>query len=241
MKTSIFIIVLLTSNVSTNNVSIPLVYGGKSARKGQFPHQARIQLLDGRLHCSASIISHRWILTAKHCLLNDYSNYRVVVGSVNAGSGDQYKIEKGIGHSGDIHRDIAMMKVTPKIKFNKNVKAIQLGNSKIGKGVKVTASGWGDTENGMPNTLKYAHFKTLSNQECNKKASATDLVPLKDTDLCAIAKNKGVCHGDSGSGLISGGKLVGVVSRGIPCAQGYPDVYIRVSHFTSWINKNMKT
>lgn len=42
-------------------------------------------------------------------------------------------------------------------------------------------------------------------------------------------------QGDSGGPLVVNGSQVGIVSFGRPCAVGYPDVYTRVSSFTSWI------
>ncbi|KAL6448591.1 hypothetical protein ACFW04_000458 [Cataglyphis niger] len=49
----------------------------------------------------------------------------------------------------------------------------------------------------------------------------------------------GTTKGDSGSPLVVNGSQVGIVSFGSPCAVGYPDVFTRVSSFTSWIIKNL--
>lgn len=47
-------------------------------------------------------------------------------------------------------------------------------------------------------------------------------------------------QGDSGGPLVANGSQIGIVSFGRPCAVGYPDVYTRVSSFTSWIIGKMK-
>lgn len=50
--------------------------------------------------------------------------------------------------------------------------------------------------------------------------------------ICGFeAEGKGTCRGDSGGPLMSNGKLVGIVSRGKPCALGVPDIYVKVSYF----------
>lgn len=44
-------------------------------------------------------------------------------------------------------------------------------------------------------------------------------------------------QGDSGGPLICNGKLMGIVSWGISCANPrYPGVYTKVSNYVDWIN-----
>lgn len=63
--------------------------------------------------------------------------------------------------------------------------------------------------------------------------------------MCAVNKDGvGACQGDSGGPLVdvsdpANKALVGIVSFGIPCAKGYPDVYTRVYSFLDWIERNM--
>ncbi|GBP77386.1 Chymotrypsin-1 [Eumeta japonica] len=60
--------------------------------------------------------------------------------------------------------------------------------------------------------------------------------PVVDTQICSLTRaGEGACHGDSGGPLIEGDSLVGIVSWGMPCARGYPDVYTRVFAFKTWI------
>ena len=55
--------------------------------------------------------------------------------------------------------------------------------------------------------------------------------------ICAGEKGKGPCHGDSGGPLVDNhGYLVGIVSWGYGCAQGYPGVFMETSSFVDWVN-----
>nr|CAD7578391.1 unnamed protein product [Timema californicum] len=62
-----------------------------------------------------------------------------------------------------------------------------------------------------------------------KKYLADDDLPEEDGD------NE---EGDSGGPLAFGGRVVGIVSWGSPCALGFPDVYVRVSEYVDWITTN---
>lgn len=55
--------------------------------------------------------------------------------------------------------------------------------------------------------------------------------------MCTFTQvGEGMCNGDSGGPLVYGTELVGVISWGVPCAQGKPDVYTRISSVYSWIS-----
>lgn len=42
--------------------------------------------------------------------------------------------------------------------------------------------------------------------------------------------------GDSGGPLVNNGVIVGIVSWGVPCSMGFPDVYTRIESYHSWID-----
>jgi secreted trypsin-like serine protease len=43
------------------------IVGGVKALKGEFPHQALL-VRKGYLMCSTSLIDHKWVVTAAHCV-----------------------------------------------------------------------------------------------------------------------------------------------------------------------------
>lgn len=47
-------------------------------------------------------------------------------------------------------------------------------------------------------------------------------------------------QGDSGGPLIKGQEVIGIVSGGIPCALGYPDVYSNVFYQVEAVKKKLK-
>ncbi|KAL0124391.1 hypothetical protein PUN28_006312 [Cardiocondyla obscurior] len=68
-------------------------------------------------------------------------------------------------------------------------------------------------------------------------------IPLATTDVapagspCTLS-GWGTTSGDSGGPLVAEGVQIGIVSFGVPCARGAPDVFTKVSAFTDWIQEN---
>ena len=74
----------------------------------------------------------------------------------------------------------------------------------------------------------------------------------KDDFICASGIKpfvEGVCSGDSGGPLMkidtknADTQIIGIVSMGVKygCISVIPDVYVRVSQYVPWINKNLET
>merc|ERR550519_317494 len=61
---------------------LPYIFNGKDVdMPGKYPWQVSLQTLSGFHFCGGSLISARWVLTARHCTNGKYpSKIRVVVG-----------------------------------------------------------------------------------------------------------------------------------------------------------------
>lgn len=78
---------------------------------------------------------------------------------------------------------------------------------------------------------------TLNNLDCVSRHTDYGVYVTED-NLCAYSmqRGRGMCNYNAGSPLvIDNRELIGLVSFGHPCAVGRPDVFVRVSHFYSWI------
>ncbi|XP_069354104.1 uncharacterized protein [Maniola hyperantus] len=221
---------------------LPRIVGGEDAPEGGAPYQASLRSLFNSHFCGGSIISNRWILTAAHCTVGQSAfSIKVVVGTNSLTSGgDKYSVEKIIVHekynSMLISNDVSVVRVATEIEFNDLVQPIALPDSNTEGGADLILTGWGRISypGNLPNKLQIIELSALSVADCQK--IYTNVNQVYDTQICSLTKaGEGACHGDSGGPLVEDGKVVGVVSWGVPCAKGYPDVYTRVFAFKDWI------
>ncbi|CAG9792553.1 unnamed protein product [Diatraea saccharalis] len=74
-------------------------------------------------------------------------------------------------------------------------------------------------------------------------SSTVDAIELNDEPVMKgehlLLTGWGTTSGDSGGPLVREGRQVGVVSWGVPCAKGKPDVYTKVEAFMRWIEKTL--
>ncbi|XP_018403822.1 PREDICTED: transmembrane protease serine 3-like [Cyphomyrmex costatus] len=224
----------------------PHIIGGKDAPVGKFPYQISLKYF-GSHRCGGSIIDNRNILTAAHCvdgLEDSVDNLKVHVGTnlLNV-PGDVYNVESvSVNSNYDgylLINDVALVHLKNPITYNKLVQPINLTTSDAGlEGKPCTLSGWGTTWLGgsTPNKLQEIELIVYPHKDCKRSDSK-----VTDSHICTLTKTgQGACHGDSGGPLVANGAQIGIVSYGVPCAVGFPDVYTRVSSFISWINAHLK-
>ncbi|OXU29928.1 hypothetical protein TSAR_004391 [Trichomalopsis sarcophagae] len=223
----------------------PRIVGGQDAPDGKYPHQVSLR---APFHfCGGSILNSRWILTAAHCVVGRSGNAVTVVAGthlLNGGSEQVFKSEYIVWHEkyngGLFINDVGLIRVDRDIVFNKKVQPIPLPNEDFSKvDYPVVLTGWGRTQAGgpIPNNLQEINLKVISQTKCNEKMS----VAITKSHICTLTKiGEGACNGDSGGPLVADGIQVGIVSFGMPCARGMPDVFTRVYTFISWINEKME-
>jgi trypsin len=88
----------------------------------------------------------------------------------------------------------------------------------------------------IPNNLQWLDTSVLTNDDCRSRHSIINAARVFDNTICTFRQaGQGMCMGDSGGPLVAGGSVVGSVSWGIACAQGFPDVFARTSSHREWI------
>ncbi|CAG4995466.1 unnamed protein product [Parnassius apollo] len=211
------------------------IVGGTKAPNGSAPYQVSLRYFGTRHFCGASIITTRVILTAAHCVDRMKPHYLIAVVGTNQlnSGGTLYPIRKIVRHEDYdnqvIKNDIALVFTLMEIRFGPNVDAIELNNEPVMPGEKLLLTGWGTTSypGKAPNDLMRLELNAVSFEDCQE--AHKDINQVFETQICALTKEgEGACHGDSGGPLVREGRQVGVVSWGLPCAKGKPDVYTKV-------------
>ncbi|XP_058832040.1 chymotrypsin-2-like isoform X2 [Topomyia yanbarensis] len=251
MKIKIIICALVASVAGDeqpgDNDYIKEIVGGHEAAPGAAPYQVSLQQFSFHV-CGGAIIGDSWILTAAHCVFKSKpTQLQVLVGtnSLDVG-GKRYDAEKFIIHNRyDMpmyYNDIALIKLETKLEFNNNVSAIPYSEKTIPENATLTLTGWGRTSilgDAVPVNLQTIELQYVNNEECQQRWGNKSSLDIGQ--VCTFTRTgEGVCKGDSGGPLTYQNQLVGVVSLGVPCARGIPDVYSRVSYYHEWITTNIK-
>lgn len=133
-----------------------------------------------------------------------------------------------------IKNDVGMIKVDA-IDFTEKIQPVVLDEEYVEGNKSCILSGWGVKDNKIPDDLQHLKSTTMSFEDCKK----AHFVEVGVNEICTINPvGEGGCSSDSGGPLVKEiddiKKQIGIVSWGIPCGKGYPDVYARVSSYVTW-------
>ncbi|XP_065171780.1 LOW QUALITY PROTEIN: chymotrypsin-2-like [Atheta coriaria] len=239
---------LKSSELSPDNGRI---MGGATAPKGAFPYQVSLRNLENKHFCGGSIITARHVLSAAHCFVGASPDRIIVVVGTNLlnKGGFTHKVEKIVSHEGYVKEtylnDIAILTVNPRFNINApGISIVPLASRSrvVTNGEKLFASGWGFDDypkEDSPNSMQYIQLTGMDAATCASKMPGS---PIKSGHICTQdQKGLGTCMGDSGGPLVDVGGYKGIVSWGIPCAQGKPDVFTSVAYYKHWIEEKQKT
>ncbi|XP_053684103.1 chymotrypsin-2-like [Sabethes cyaneus] len=223
------------------------IVGGSNAAEGQFPYQVSLRSAANSHFCGGSIINTNWAMSAAHCTVGrTVANTIVVAGSLllNAG-GTTHQAQTIVNHpaysSLTLANDISLVRVATPFVFSPTVGSVELESNFIESATGAQASGWGQTTHpgSIPNHLQWVNVDIITLAACRGAHNAVNAARVHDNTICTQSPvGVGMCMGDSGGPLSHAGFQQGIVSWGIACAQGFPDVFARVSSHRAWVLEN---
>ncbi|QNE19395.1 serine protease [Kribbella qitaiheensis] len=190
-------------------------------------------------YCGATLVKANKIVTAAHCVTESRSSYTAIQGrdSLSSTAGKTSKISKiwkdpqygrVAGH------DVAVMTLTTPFTGVATL-PLETSRSADAVGAQSTVYGWGDTEQtGPADRFQKVLVPVLGDAYCGDVYASDGYVA--NGEICAGYKEGGKdsCQGDSGGPLVLNGRLFGVVSWGIGCADaGNPGVYAEVATYAT--------
>ncbi|KAF5284116.1 hypothetical protein FQR65_LT00116 [Abscondita terminalis] len=239
---NLVLVLIILGLCATSLAGTDRIVGGSAAADGQYPYQVSLRSNQNSHFCGGSVINSNWVLTAAHCVYGKSGSSMMVVTGTNYlhGGGSFYRVTQVIWHesydpSNNVN-DIALLRVYGSIAYNSKVQPILLSDNTPSPGTALVLSGWGLTSypsQQLPSYLQHIQLTAISLNQCYGALSG---MPVSGGNLCTFkAPGQGACQGDSGGPLTGNGKQVGVVSWGIPCAKGVPDVFTNVAVYRNWI------
>ncbi|XP_004928951.1 clotting factor C isoform X2 [Bombyx mori] len=228
-------IILPSSNRSDQNTCgrvmlnrpIPLVLNGVPTLEGQWPWQIALyqtQRVDNKYICGGTLVSHRHIITAAHCVTRKGSqrlvnkdtltvylgkhNLRTSVDGVQIRFVSQIIIHPEYNAS-TFSRDVSILELKDRVTYSKWVQPACLWpsnqitlNNIVGK--KGSVVGWGFDETGVATEeLSLVEMPVVDTETCIRSYSEFFVRFTSEYTYCAGYRDgTSVCNGDSGGGMV---------------------------------------
>ena len=190
--------------------------------------------------CGATLVAANKIVTAAHCSQESAGTYTAIQGRdvlSNTSTGQESAISSiwvDPAYGSQPGHDVAVMTLATPFTGVPTL-ALETSTAADAAGADSVVYGWGATEGtGPANTFQKVTVPVLGDAYCNDAYASQGYVA--NGEICAGYEDGGKdsCQGDSGGPLVLNGRLFGVVSWGIGCADaGNPGVYAEVATYAS--------
>jgi trypsin len=197
-------------------------------------------------YCGSTLVAANKIVTAAHCTTEPASTYTAIQGRdvlSDKSTGKESKISNiwvDPQYGQQPGHDVAVLTLAtpfdgvPTLALETDKAADKVGAASI-------VYGWGDTEGtGPADTFQKVDVPVLGDAYCAKAYASEGYTA--DGEICAgyAEGGKDSCQGDSGGPLVLNGRLFGVVSWGVGCADaGNPGVYAEVATYAAELQQQI--
>uniref|UniRef100_A0A182T9N7 Peptidase S1 domain-containing protein n=1 Tax=Anopheles maculatus TaxID=74869 RepID=A0A182T9N7_9DIPT len=219
------------------------IVGGIDAVAGDAPWMISLRNSINQHLCGGTLLSNRFVLSSANCLSGRLATATMAVGGtrfLNTAAVPYYGIQIITHPSFNVNtleHDVALFQTALPFILTQSIQPLSLSAEVIGVAVRARVFGWGASaaNGGNTNALQFLNVNTLSNEDCANFLGAEGW-RIGPSSLCTLTREgQGICGGDEGGALVLDNYAIGVVSWGIPCATGRPDVFVRISAVRSWI------
>nr|AID60364.1 trypsin-30 [Nilaparvata lugens] len=221
------------------------IVGGSNTTINKNPYQVAIIGNEAIFLGSGIIVDKHYVLTI--CSLVNYLITSKVNVQIRAGStrhdkgGKMYTVEKIICNKNfskiSLDNDIALLRISSAIQFNRNVKIIKVAKTHLQPGKVVTTSGWGTLLNETDRvSFQSVNLNIVDKSACQEIYQEDE---IKDSMICAHTPSKGPCWGDFGNPLVTKKplKAYGLFSWAARCAdEKYPAIFTDLVYANQFIN-----
>jgi secreted trypsin-like serine protease len=266
-----FLFLLTASHVNAAPTNLyAKIIGGKIADSNAWPWMTALIYsdTDNLVFCGGSLIASNWVLTAAHCMFDEYptgsghyiptaiSSFDVLINrpQLSAMSGERLHVAKVVIHPGFDHdyltNDVALLQLSTPSSVTP-IETLPDFSSLDESGQSAIALGWGTTSTAknpslasFPDNLHQVTLPIISNELCRSK-----LTGIENSMLCAGLPTGGVdtCYGDSGGPLVVFDnergiwQQAGITSFGESrcAARGFYGVYTRLDMFKAFISSTV--